>query len=113
MPEISRFIHVNDVRYEGGHRLRLAFDDGAVKIVDLEQELDGPVFEPLRDIEFFRRVRVNLDTGTIEWPNGADFAPEFLYEIGRPAEETAARKVAEERGAYGEENSAGGPAAAG
>ena len=83
MPEISRFlgmtfIHVNEVRHEGSHRLRLAFDDGAVRIVDLEHELDGPVFEPLRDVAFFGRVRVNRDTGTVEWPNGADFAPEFL-----------------------------------
>ena len=91
MPEISTFIHVNDVQYECGHKLRLAFDDGVVKIVDLEHELDGPVFEPLRDTEFFRQVTVNHDTGTIEWPNGADFAPAFLYDIGRPAEETTTR----------------------
>ena len=94
------FIHVKDVRYENRHRLRLAFDDGTVKIVDLKNELDGPVFEPLRNVEFFRRVKVNRNTGTIEWPNGADIAPEFLYEIGRPAEETSTRKVAESRAEY-------------
>jgi hypothetical protein len=95
------FIHINDVRYEGGYRLRLAFADGSVKLVDLENELDGPVFEPLRDQSFFQRVRVNADTGTVEWPNGADMAPEFLYEIGRPAEETPKWKVAEGKTKYG------------
>lgn len=39
----------------------------------------GEVFEPLKDPAFFRRVRLNPETGTVEWPNGADLAPEFLY----------------------------------
>lgn len=47
--------------------------------VDLAEELDGPVFEPLKDPNYFARFQVNPDTGTIEWPNRADFAPEFLY----------------------------------
>ena len=85
------------IRYEGGHRLRLVFNDGVTKIADLQNELDGPVFEPLRDVEFFGRVRVNRDTGTIEWPNGADFAPEFLSDIGRLVDDTEVRKVAEKR----------------
>jgi hypothetical protein len=54
-----------------------------VKVVDLKDELYGEVFEPLKRIELFKRVKVNHDTNTIEWPNGADCAPEFLYEIGR------------------------------
>ncbi len=95
------FIHVSGVRYEGDYRLRVAFDDGTVRIVDMANELDGPVFEPLRDEKFFRRVKVNRETGTIEWPNGADVAPEFLYEIGTLSEETPTRKVAEERAVYG------------
>jgi len=69
--------------------LRLEFSDGAVKDVDLSSELYGPVFEPLRDPAFFRQVRVNEETNTIEWPNGADFAPEFLYEAGKPARQVA------------------------
>ena len=97
------FIHVIEVAYLDLYRLRLVFDDGVTKIVDLEHELDGPVFEPLRDLEQFRRVRVNMDTGTIEWPNGADYAPEFLYETGIPTECDAVRKVAEDGAAYGGE----------
>jgi hypothetical protein len=76
------FLHVTHVDYLEGYRLRLTFNDGAVKEVDLKNELYGQVFEPSRDIALFRKVVINLDTGTIEWPNGADFAPELLYEIG-------------------------------
>ena len=65
--------------YEG----RLRFSDGVVKVVDLRDELFGEVFEPLKDTVIFRAVTINPDTNTIEWPNGADFAPEFLYRIGR------------------------------
>jgi hypothetical protein len=44
------------------------------------QELDGEIFELLRDIPFFRNFTVNQELHTVVWPNGADFAPEFLYE---------------------------------
>ncbi len=77
------FLHVITVTYLEGYKLRLTFNDNTVKDVDLQNELYGEVFEPLRDIDFFKQVTVNLNTNTIEWPNGADFAPEFLYEIGK------------------------------
>lgn len=76
------FLHVNTVTYVGEYKLRLTFNDRSVKDVDLKNELYGQIFEPLQDLTYFRRVVVNPDTQTIEWPNGADFAPEFLYEIG-------------------------------
>jgi len=50
--------------------------------MDLSEELHGQVFEPLRDLEVFAQVKINPETGTIEWPNGADLAPEFLLEQG-------------------------------
>lgn len=75
-------LHVTAVRHLRDYVLRLEFDNGVAKDVDLRQELHGEVFEPLRDPEVFRRVRVNPETGTVEWPNGADFAPEFLYDAG-------------------------------
>lgn len=71
---------VVDARYISEYTVWLQFEDGTQGEVDLSAELYGPVFEPLRDHTFFSQFRVNHDTGTIEWPNKADFAPEFLYE---------------------------------
>ncbi len=75
--------YVIDVTYLSEYKLKLRFDDDSAKIVDLESYLDGPIFEPLKNIDFFRKVTVNPDIDTIVWPNNADFAPEFLYEIGK------------------------------
>ena len=55
------------------------FEDGTEGEIDLAAELWGPVFEPLKDREYFRTVSV-AEYGTIAWPNGADLAPEVLYE---------------------------------
>ena len=70
---------ITEARYVTGYTLWLRFEDGIEGEVDLSEELQGPVFEPLRDRAYFARVTVNSDTGTVEWPNGADLAPEFLY----------------------------------
>ena len=64
----------------GGYRVWLEFNDGLRGEVDLEDRLFGPVFEPLKDLSFFERLEVNSDLDTIVWPNGADFAPEFLHQ---------------------------------
>ena len=76
------FIHIEAVTYMNDYKLCLKFNDGMIKEVDLQPELYGEIFEPLKDINYFKKVYVNENTKTIEWPNGADFAPEFLYEIG-------------------------------
>jgi hypothetical protein len=83
------FLHVTKVSQVVAYQLRIEFSDGEVKLVDLAKELNGEVFEPLRDPAFFSEVTVNPETMTIEWPNGADFAPEFLYEIGSDAKQAA------------------------
>ena len=60
--------------------MKLLFSNGETKIVDLSQSLNGVMFAPLTDIEFFKRFVIKFNT--IEWENGADFAPEYLYKIG-------------------------------
>ena len=73
------FLHVIRVRHLEAYELEVEFTDGVVKKVDLSKELHGEVFEPLKDPELFKQVAANEETNTIEWPNGANFAPEFLY----------------------------------
>jgi hypothetical protein len=63
----------------GPHALRLTFEDGVVRDVDLSEITEGQIFGPLRDPAFFKQVRINPDFETVEWPNGADFDPETLY----------------------------------
>jgi hypothetical protein len=64
--------------YRGEHRIHLAFNDGVEGTVDFAAWLHGPVFEPLRDASYFQRFFV--EGGTVTWPNGADIAPETLYQ---------------------------------
>lgn len=78
---------VRKVRYISGYKLKLTFEDGSVKFVDLEPYLDGEIFEPLKDINYFKRVHVNPDIDTIVWENGADLSPDFLYEVGETVRE--------------------------
>lgn len=73
-------VHVTELEYRGGHVLRLRFSDGLVGDVDLASSLRGPIFEPLRDAERFAEAFIDDELGTVAWPNGADVAPEFLYE---------------------------------
>jgi hypothetical protein len=75
---MNSFPQVVRAEYAGEHRIRVTFDDGTVGTVDFLPWLKGPIFEPLRDVTFFQRFF--LDGGTVAWPNGADVAPETLYE---------------------------------
>jgi hypothetical protein len=63
-----------------GYRVHVRFEDGTAADVDLSYLLDhGGVFEPVRDVGFFRQLRADPEAGTIVWPNEADIAPETLY----------------------------------
>ncbi len=73
-------IRVVGTRYVSGYVIWLRFSDGLEGEVDLAGELEGPMFEPLRDPAFFKAFAVHPDVHTITWPNGADFAPEFLHD---------------------------------
>jgi hypothetical protein len=68
-----------EVRYIRDYIVWLRFQDGTSGEVDVSPSFRGPVFEPLRSVEFFKQVRVDPEIGTIVWPNGADVAPETLY----------------------------------
>lgn len=77
-----------------GFVLRLSFDDGTQRVVDLEGELWGAMFEPLRaHPELFRQVHVDEDLGTIVWPNGADMDPDVLHGDFDPADTAAPSHV--------------------
>lgn len=73
------FLEVVSAEYVGGYCLRLRFNNGEVRTADLSSSLNGKVFEPLKDKEFFKHFSIPFNT--VEWANGADFAPEYLYEI--------------------------------
>lgn len=66
------------------YRVHVRFEDGTAADVDLSYLLEyGGVFEPLRDLDYFRRLRADPEAGTIVWPNDADVAPETLYAAAR------------------------------
>lgn len=65
--------------HRGGFRLLVRFNDASENVIDFEPWLEGPMFEPLRDSDYFQRFFV--DGGTVIWPNGADIAPETLYDV--------------------------------
>jgi hypothetical protein len=69
---------ITAARYVNGFIVWLRFGDGSEGTVDLSQELFGKVFEPLRDPKVFSQVTLHPELRTLVWPNGADFAPEFL-----------------------------------
>ena len=70
---------VRHIEYKSEYRYLVEFDDGVNAIIDFSDYLwRGPVFAVLRDMKFFRSARI--EGGTIAWPNGADIAPETLYE---------------------------------
>lgn len=65
----------------GPTSLDVTFNDESSRRVNLLPLLEGPMFERLRSPEHFALVRVNPVTGTVEWPNGADLAPEALHDL--------------------------------
>ncbi len=65
----------------GDRCLRLVFNDGTSKVVNPKTILEGPIFEPLRERDNFARMELDPVGGTVVWPNGADLAPEALYDL--------------------------------
>jgi len=82
-------IHVTKVEVVGPYSLDLTFDNGIRKRVNLLRELYGEVFQPLRDPAYFAQAYLDPDSRTVTWPNGADLAPDFLFQM--EPEETPAQ----------------------
>ena len=76
-----KHIDVIKVKVLKDYRLHLQFDDGSQGDVDISKLIPFQgIFEPLKDKEFFSKVSVNSDIGTICWENGADLSPTYLHE---------------------------------
>ncbi|WP_374342440.1 DUF2442 domain-containing protein [Azonexus sp.] len=74
-------LHTTEVTPLPGYRLRLSFNNGELGEVDLSEELEGEVFEPLLDAAVFATARQDPIMKTVVWNNGADLAPEFLLDL--------------------------------
>jgi hypothetical protein len=77
----NQILHILDVEVVKDFILKLEFNDGTVKAVDVRPLLTGTVFQPLHDPKFFSKVSIDPVAQTVVWPNGADLAPEALYEL--------------------------------
>ena len=73
-------LHVKEAKYLHDYVIWLKFNNGVEGEIDLKDELYGEVFELLKDINTFKKFKVDKEIETIVWENGADLAPEFLYE---------------------------------
>ena len=82
-------VDVTAVKYVRDYIVWLKFEVGIEGEIDLAGSLRGPVFEPLRDLNYFRQVRVDAELGTIVWPNGADLDPLVLHGDFEPASRLA------------------------
>ena len=74
-------LHVTDAKYVDTFRVHIWFNNGQDAEIDLSQSLDGPIFQPLQDIEYFKSFVI--EGHTLAWPNGADFAPEYLRSLAK------------------------------
>ena len=75
---------VVSVRPLSNYRLLLGFSNLENRVFEVAPYLDRGIFQELKDPALFASVRVSFDT--IQWPNEADFCPDFLYEQSRRAE---------------------------
>ena len=77
-------IKVIKAEYLNDYLINIEFSNGFRNIIDLKEELWGKIFEPLNDQNYFKNFKLNVFT--IYWENGADFSPEFLYELAKKQE---------------------------
>lgn len=85
------FPRIAEVRHIGNYRLELTFTNGEKAELDLADRIvgRGGVFAPLEDVDFFKKVKVDSEVGTLVWPNEVDLCPDVLYSeaTGKPLPE--------------------------
>lgn len=72
-------MHIAEARYIEGYKIFIRYPDGVEGIIDFSDHHRNGVFAAWNDMEYFKAVRVNPESGTLEWPNNLDLAPEYLY----------------------------------
>ncbi|HQY20014.1 MAG TPA: DUF2442 domain-containing protein [Ignavibacteria bacterium] len=77
-------IHVKNAEYLEEYKINVEFNTGLNQVIDLKDEIWEEIFEPLKDKEYFRNFKLN--PFTIYWENGADFSPEYLFEMAKKQE---------------------------
>ncbi len=82
-------MRIKKVEYLNEYKLKLLFNNEKTKIIDFEDWIKngGSYFSPLKDIQYFKKVKMDKFNYTICWPNGADFCPDVLYEMGKEEDE--------------------------
>ncbi|OQX75724.1 MAG: hypothetical protein B6D61_09890 [Bacteroidetes bacterium 4484_249] len=83
-------IYITKAEFIEDYTVKLSFNDGMVMLVNLKNSIFNDhrkIFEPLKDVQYFKKF--TLDTWTLVWPNGVDFAPEYLYELAVKQNEKA------------------------
>lgn len=73
------YYELEEAKYIKDYIISVRFSDGSTGEINLESELYGEVFEPLKDLEVFKAFSIHPELKVITWPNGADLSPEFLY----------------------------------
>ena len=84
-------VWVTKANYISDFKMELTFNNGIIGVVDFRDKFDLPIYKPLKNKDFFKTFKLN--SWTIEWENGADFAPEFLYELIEKQKTKQANKV--------------------
>jgi len=88
-------VNITDFVIAGPYTLRITFDDGTERTINFEPVLYGYYYAPLRDLDFFNRVRLDSEIHTLVWPNDADFDPATLYNWHRGEGAELAQKAAQ------------------
>ena len=86
-------LQITEAMYLDDYKIKLIFNQKIERLVDLEVELNGEIFEPLQNKEYFKSFFI--DCGTISWSNGADIAPEYLYLISKSTNEFSTKEEKE------------------